>query len=194
MKSIRQNKRPALKWAIGQVLCLSLICLLTISSVFLLFASPVQAAIFIISSPLMSQGQVGVPYYAVLTATGDNPPFIWSTPSPMPPGLTLATSGVVSGMPTMAGTFNFNGVVTDSIAATTSQTFVITITQPPLSFLTTTLAMAKEGESYSATMAVSGGTTPYTFVVISGTLPTGLLMNASNGYISGVPDKGTAGS
>jgi hypothetical protein len=112
----------------------------------------------------------------------------------MPPGLGLAASGVVSGTPTMAGTFNFNGVVTDSMAATTSQTFVITITQPPLSFLTTTLAMAKEGESYSATMAVSGGTTPYTFVVISGILPTGLLMNASNGYISGVPDKGTAGS
>src|SRR4030043_1904701 len=194
MKSIRQNKRPALKWAIGHGLCLALICLLIISSAFLLLASPVQAALFIITSPLLSQGQVGVPYYAVLTATGDNPPFTWSYSGPMPPGLGLAASGVVSGTPTMAGTFNFNGVVTDSMAATTSQTFVITITQPPLSFLTTTLAMAKEGESYSATMAVSGGTTPYTFVVISGILPTGLLMNASNGYILGVPDKGTAGS
>src|SRR4030042_3907685 len=154
MKPIRQNKRPALKWAIGQGLCLALICLLILPSAFLLLASPVQAALFIITSPLLSQGQVGVPYYAVLTATGDNPPFTWSTPSPMPPGLGLAASGVVSGTPTMAGTFNFMGVVTDSMAATTSQTFVITITQPPVRFLTTTLAMAKEGESYSATMAV----------------------------------------
>ncbi len=50
------------------------------------------------------------------------------------------------------------------------------------------------GEVYSDVIKVSGGTTPYTFSAISGTLPTGLTLNGTSGYISGIPDKGTSGS
>jgi len=195
MKSIHLNKRPPLKWGICQGLCLTLICLLTISSAFLLFASPVQAALFITTSPLLPQGQVGSPYYAALTANGDNPPFTWSiTSGAPPPGISLAASGILSGTPTMASTFNFTATVTDSMAVSVSQPFVITITQPPLKFLTTTLALAKEGIAYSDRISVSGGTTPYTWSIASGTLPTGLILNSGTGYFSGVPAKGTVGS
>ncbi len=195
MKSIRLNKRSFLRWGIGRGLCLTLICLLTIFSAFFLFASPVQAALFITTSPLLPQGQMGSPYYAALTATGDNPPFTWSiTSGSPPPGVSLAVSGILSGTPTIAGTFNFTARVTDSTAVTASQPFIITIAQPPIRFLTTTLALAKEGEGYTDTIRVSGGTTPYTWSMTSGTLPTRLTLNASAGYISGVPAKGTAGS
>jgi hypothetical protein len=54
--------------------------------------------------------------------------------------------------------------------------------------------MAKEGEAYSDTIRVNGGTTPYTWSMSSGTLPTGLALQASTGYISGTPAKGTVGS
>jgi len=195
MKTVRLNKRSFLSWGIGHGLCLTLICLLTIFSAFFLFASPVQAALFITTSPLLPQGQIGTAYYAALTATGDNPPFTWSIISGSPPpGLSLAASGVISGTPTIAGTFNFTARVTDSTAITASQPFIITITQPPLRFLTTSLALAKEGEGYTDTIRVSGGATPYTWSMSSGTLPTGLNLNAGTGYISGVPAKGTAGS
>jgi fibronectin type 3 domain-containing protein len=41
--------------------------------------------------------------------------------------------------------------------------------------------------SYSLTLAATGGTTPYTWSLTSGTLPGGLNLNASTGLISGTP-------
>src|SRR5258706_6505765 len=45
------------------------------------------------------------------------------------------------------------------------------------------------GVSYNATFAVSGGTAPYHFTLASGELPSGLLLNATTGTISGMPSK-----
>ena len=48
------------------------------------------------------------------------------------------------------------------------------------------------GTAYTYTVTGSGGTTPYTFAVISGGLPPGLTLNSSTGNISGTPtDVGT---
>jgi len=43
------------------------------------------------------------------------------------------------------------------------------------------------GSSYSFTLTATGGILPYTFAVATGTLPTGLSLNASTGVISGIP-------
>jgi large repetitive protein len=43
------------------------------------------------------------------------------------------------------------------------------------------------GTSYTETISASGGTSPYTFSVFSGALPTGLSLNSSTGVISGTP-------
>jgi hypothetical protein len=195
MRPVSIKKRILLSHGIGHGLYLTVLCLLTIFIVFFLFASPAQAALFITTSPLLPQGQIGTAYYAALTATGDNPPFTWSIISGSPPpGVNLAASGVISGTPTISGTFNFTARVTDSIAVSASQPFIINVSQPPLRFLTTSLISAKEGESYSDVIRVSGGTTPYTWSISSGSLPAGLTLNAGTGYVSGIPDKGSAGS
>jgi hypothetical protein len=190
------KKRGWLRHRIGKGIYLTSILLVSLFSVFFLFAGPVQAALSITSSPLLPDGHVGTTYYAALTATGDNPPFTWSIISgSLPPGLNLAAStGVISGTPTIAGTYNFTARVTDGVAGTSSQPFIINISQPPLHFLTLSLADAKEGERYSDLIRVSGGTTPYTFSITSGSLPSGLTMNNSNGSIAGTPAQGTAGS
>ncbi len=173
----------------------SSILLLGLFSVFFLFAGPVQAALFITTSPLLPNGQVGSPYYATLTATGDNPPFTWTVISGTPPpGVNLSSLGALSGTPTMAGTYNFTVRVTDAIAATASQPFIITISQPPLNFLTTSLVDGKEGVTYRDVIRVSGGTAPYTWSMTSGNLPSGITLGSSTGYISGIPEKGTAGT
>jgi hypothetical protein len=43
------------------------------------------------------------------------------------------------------------------------------------------------GTPYSQTVSGSGGTSPYTFSISSGSLPTGLLLNSSTGAITGTP-------
>jgi hypothetical protein len=189
------KNRGWLRHGISKGLYLTSILLVSLFSVFFLVAGPVQAALSITSTPLLPNGQVGTTYYAALTATGDNPPFTWSIISgSLPPGVNLAASGVISGTPTIPGTYNFTARVTDSAAGSASQPFIINISQPPLRFLTISLADAKEGEMYSGVIQVSGGTTPYTFTITSGSLPSGLTLNNSSGYISGTPPQGTAGS
>jgi hypothetical protein len=43
------------------------------------------------------------------------------------------------------------------------------------------------GSSYSQTLQIIGGSSPYTWSITSGTLPNGLLLNPSTGVISGTP-------
>ena len=195
MKSIRLNKGPSLKRGIGQGFCLTLVCLPVLLSVTFLLASPVQAAPTIFPSALPN-GQIGASYTATLTAAPLTCPCAWAiTGGSLPPGLNLTVAtGFISGTPTTAGTYPFFVTVTDTTGPSPPQGFFITVVQPPLKFLTTSLMAAKEGEGYSDKITVSGGTTPYTWSMTSGSLPTGLALQASNGYISGAPAKGTAGS
>ena len=56
-----------------------------------------------------------------------------------------------------------------------------------LTVTTTSLPNGQVQVSYSATLAASGGTTPYSWSVTSGALPGGLTLIASTGAISGTP-------
>ncbi len=53
--------------------------------------------------------------------------------------------------------------------------------------IATNLAGGIVGTSYAETISVTGGTTPYTFSITSGSLPTGTSLNSSTGLISGTP-------
>jgi CSLREA domain-containing protein len=55
-----------------------------------------------------------------------------------------------------------------------------------------TLPSGTVGTPYNQTVSASGGTSPYTFSVSSGTLPAGLILNAATGAITGTPN--TAGT
>jgi Putative Ig domain len=56
-----------------------------------------------------------------------------------------------------------------------------------LAITTASLPQAQNGVAYSTTLVASGGTTPYTWAILSGSLPPGLSLNASTGVISGTP-------
>ena len=60
-------------------------------------------------------------------------------------------------------------------------------TSTPSLTISSTLPSGTVGASYSGTLNVSGGTVPYAFSVASGQLPTGLLLGAASGTISGAP-------
>jgi len=57
----------------------------------------------------------------------------------------------------------------------------------PLAITTTSLASGRVSRSYSGTLKATGGISPYTWAIASGTLPAGLKLSASTGTISGTP-------
>ena len=97
-------------------------------------------------------GASGVQYPSTqLRAAGGDPPYTWTTiPPNIPPasGLTLNISGTISGIPTTAGTNSFTAQVTDSIGATESKQFSITITPTtPVSTMTLDFGTVAEGST-----------------------------------------------
>ncbi len=70
----------------------------------------------IVTTQSLPSATVGSPYSATLTATGGLPPYTWSIISgSLPPGLSLDTSGNITGTPTTPGTYNFTVQVVDPI-------------------------------------------------------------------------------
>ena len=127
-----------------------------------------------ITTTTLPQGTVTAAYSATLQSSGGNPPVTWSlaTGSSLPGGLTLSSAGVISGTPTIAGTFTFTVQATDATPATVSQALTITVVAlAPLTISTTSLPAGNIGTAYSSTISATGGATPYTFSVASGTLP-----------------------
>ena len=65
-------------------------------------------------------------------------------------------------------------------------------TLAPLTIATSSLMNAQVNSPYSAAIIAQGGTAPYTWSLYSGSLPSGLTLNAANGVIAG--NVGKAGS
>jgi hypothetical protein len=174
--------------------CFMSVCLLVFMNALFIATNPVQAQPLVSPTPLPT-GQVGIAYYATLTASGGTPPYTWSiTMGTLPSGLTLnPAAGTISGSPITQGTFSFVIEATDNTAASSQQSLFITITSPPILLLTTSLPQATEDTSYLATLIANGGTAPYTWSIVSGTLPAGLTLEATTGTITGTPIQGTAG-
>ena len=70
----------------------------------------------IITTSLLD-GTYGITYRQTLSAFGGKSPYTWTNSfGALPPGLTLATNGIISGTPTANGTFNFTVKVTDALS------------------------------------------------------------------------------
>jgi Putative Ig domain len=151
-------------------------------------------SIFCASPPA---GNVGVPYSHTFIWVGGDPPFTWSIISgSLPPGLTLdPVAGVVSGTPTMAGAFPFTVGVTDSLGNTGSVSCSITIAASSVPAISCNNPPgAGVGTPYSHLFTVTGGTAPFSYSIISGSLPNGLSLSSGSGggLVSGTPT--TAGT
>ena len=74
-------------------------------------------------------GEVGVSYSDQLTVTGGTSPFTWSVSAgSLPGGVTLnASTGLLSGTPTTAGTYSFTVKVTDSSGLSSTEAVTLTV-------------------------------------------------------------------
>ncbi|SEF77781.1 Putative Ig domain-containing protein [Bryocella elongata] len=119
-------------------------------------------------------------------------------------GVTWTTSaGTLSGTTTSSATLTApaatSSAQTVTVTATsmtdTTKSATVTLTVPAAPSITTsTLASGTVGSAYSAALAGSGGLSPYTWALTSGTLPSGLSFTASTGTITGTPTATGAGT
>ena len=137
---------------------------------------------------------VGAPYSLPMTANLPDAK-TWSiSAGALPPGLTIgASDGVISGTPTTAGSYSFT--VLSVINASTSDTKSLGITvRAPLAIAATApfesesgIARTEVGVKFASTLLPTGGLGPYT-VTLAGTLPDGLDLDLSTGFLSGRPE------
>ena len=139
-----------------------------------------------ITTSNLPNGVVGTAYGATLSASGGTQPYSWTLSSgQLPTGLSLSSSGSVSGTPTAAGTYSFGIRVRDYLGVTASRSYTVAI-DSPVGIVTTSLPNGVVNVPYSVALSASGGTPPYSWSLASGSLPAGLLLSTS-GAISGTP-------
>lgn len=141
------------------------------------------------TSPLPA-ATVGQTYSTQLLTSGEQTPINFSLISGLlPPGLSLSSTGLISGTPTGSGNYSFTIRTSDSCstgAQNVQRTFSINVNCPALAITTSPLSSGTVGQAYSFSIQTSGGQAPITFSLASGSLPPGLSLS-STGVISGTP-------
>jgi hypothetical protein len=146
-----------------------------------------------ISTASLPNATASTIYTQTVQASGGTSPYAWLIiAGGLPGGLTLDTStGIIGGIATVLGTANFTLQCTDSAATPAVVTKPLSITVAPaggvLTVTTTTLPSGSVGSAYSTTLAATGGTTPYSWSISTGTLPGGLTLTQPSGLIAGTP-------
>jgi len=122
-------------------------------------------------------------YTHTLTASGNIGAVTFGTSGPLPQGLSLSASGVLSGTPTATGSFGLSIRLTDS-TGTVSRFLILVV----YGFYITTpgvLPNAFLNLPYSVRIEATGGTAPYTFTNFFSQLPAGLALDPTTGEIAG---------
>ncbi|MBM3760504.1 MAG: hypothetical protein FJW36_09690 [Acidobacteria bacterium] len=135
--------------------------------------------------------EVGSDYSYQFRGTAGKPPYVFFTREdrPVPSGLTLDSSGLLSGRPIFAKPDDLIAIfIRDSSIEqwTNFCEFRISVIPNRLAISSTTLPRATVGVPYSTTLAVSFGTAPFRFELLSGAYPPGI-QGFSNGVLSGTP-------
>lgn len=140
-----------------------------------------------IATTTLADATAGIRYSQGLSVSSGKPPFTWSLAGgSLGPGLSLSPGGLISGTPTLAGTYNFTVRATG--ARNQSDTKQLTLVVK-LQLAPATLPIPVAGAAYNQPLTVvAGGTPPYSWAVTGGVLPEGITLSSS-GLLSGVPER-----
>lgn len=143
------------------------------------------------SGPVLARGSVGIAYSTTLNVAGGTAPFSWSVESgSLPAGLTLSSSGILSGTPNAAGNSSFTIEVTDANDLVASASLSLNVVN--LAIVTpSTLPGAVINVPYNLTLTTTGAAAPVTWNLLSGSLPSGLSLSSA-GVLSGTPTTASA--
>ena len=128
----------------------------------------------------------GAPYSYTVQAAGGVPPYTWAAEN-LPPMLNMdAATGIISGIPIVAGEYTVTVSVSDNDGASVEKDITMKVnTYRTLIISTSTLPLRVISEAYSATLEADGGKAPYSWSASD--LPEGLSIDPGTGIIAGVP-------
>jgi hypothetical protein len=142
------------------------------------------------STTALENGTVGVPYsHSLALFNGGSVTWAPSLTSPPPAWLTVSSTGVISGTPTAAGTFNFVAIATAASGESINFGFSIRISNITIGGAAV-IPPAVVGTPYSYTFVGTGGGSTKVWTLNTG-IP-GLVFDSSTGTLSGTP--GSAGT
>ncbi len=128
-------------------------------------------------------------YSAVLMdGTGGSSPYTFAIQSgALPAGMSLSTSGLLSGTPTATpGDYTVVVKGTDSESCSGTRSYTLHVNCPVIAISPSSLPNGRQYQAYSQALSASGGNPAYSWSIVSGALPTGLTLSAA-GVISGTP-------
>ncbi|GAB3717709.1 hypothetical protein GCM10027592_60000 [Spirosoma flavus] len=127
-----------------------------------------------VTNPTIATATSGAPFSQTFTASGGSSPYSFSTISTLPTGLSLSTTGVLSGTPTQAGTFNLTVQATDAGGCGgTGATYSLTVgAASSITGFAATPAAACIGSPVTYTATIGNVTGAYNFTLTNGSSTT----------------------
>ncbi|PSJ57100.1 hypothetical protein C7I85_22975 [Mesorhizobium soli] len=161
----------------------------TASATFSLTVNGAVTATQTASSTTLTLGHAATAFTPV-TGSGGRGPLTYNISPSLPAGLSFSTStGQITGVPTATLTeTTFTVTIIDVNNASASNSFMLTVDLPTLTFMPASLPNAIVGNTYSQMIVAAEGTAPYSYAVTGGALPDGLSFDGSTGKLSGTPN------
>ncbi|WP_425530276.1 beta strand repeat-containing protein [Xanthomonas campestris] len=149
----------------------------------------IAAPVIVVAPTALPAATRGTAYSQTLSASGGTAPYTYAVSAGnVPAGLTLASNGTLSGTATVEGSFNFTVTATDANIFTASQAYAVTVAGPNLALPASNLPAGTAGQAYTAAISpATGGTAPYSYALTAGALPSGVVLDAATGALSGTP-------
>ena len=142
-----------------------------------------------ISPANLTSTQLGANYSQQLSQSGGTGGIIWTVSSgSLPPGIQLnQNSGLLSGIPSLAGDFIFTVRATDSGGCYGEIPYMLTVTCQGLTITPASLSAGTVGSTYSQQLTLTGGSGTILWSVNAGALPLGMMVDSATGLLSGAP-------
>ena len=128
--------------------------------------------------------------YAYQLGVSGTPPITWTVKGKLPDGLSINSSGLITGTPTKKGSKKITVTAKNSAGEDTKKLTLAVYELPEI--VTETLKEAKAGKKYSMGIKTKG-TKPLTWE-IDGELPDGITFDTTKGKFSGTPTENTTAS
>lgn len=153
------------------------------------YAVTIAAPTIVVAPSALPTATRGTAYSQTLSASGGTAPYTYTlSAGSLPAGLTLASNGTLSGTATTEGSFTVTVRATDAGNFTGDQAYSLTVAAPNLALPASNLPAGTAGQAYTAAISpATGGTAPYSYALTAGALPSGVVLDAATGALSGTP-------